>query len=301
MVSPEKTPITSMIRRFTAKNTLHEWQRDNLATPNKDNAVIEGDDRTGAVIAATERVGNYTQLFDKTIITSKDADIVVTAGRASERQLQVAKGMTEVKRDVEAMILSNNAAVAGSSVLARKSAGSGAMIYTNISSGVGGSTPAHTSGAATVAPTAGTLRPFTEALLKSVLQLTYTNSGEMPSILSLTPAHKSAFSAFTGIAVNRFQVPKGQQGTIIGGADVYMGDFGEITVVPNYVQATSNPNTALIINPEYMGLAYEQNYQKEELAKTGHSNKDLVSTQATLVITSEKAHAKVADLTTTGL
>jgi len=64
MVSPEKTPVVSSIRRFTATQRRHEWQRDSLATPNKDNAVIEGDDRTGTPLAATARVANTVQLFD---------------------------------------------------------------------------------------------------------------------------------------------------------------------------------------------------------------------------------------------
>ena len=65
LVSPEKTPVMSAGRRFKATAKFHEWQRDSLATPNKDNAVIEGDDRTGTALTPTERVGNYAQLFDK--------------------------------------------------------------------------------------------------------------------------------------------------------------------------------------------------------------------------------------------
>lgn len=297
MVSPEATPIVSAIRRFKAEAKFHEWQRDSLATPNKDNAVVEGDDRTGTALTPTERVGNYVQLFDAVAVVTSTQQKVKKAGRSSEMKYQVAKKFKEIKRDIEAMVLSNNPAVAGNSTTARKSAALGAMIYTNISSGVGGSTTAHTSGAATTAPVAGTNRTFTEALLKTVLQSVYTNSGDMPTIISLTPSHKATFSGFSGIAVNRFQVAKGKQGVIVGGADVYMSDFGELTVVPNYVQATANANVAFVLNPEYAGLAYLQEFKSEPLAKTGHTEKELVSAELCLVVTSEKAHGKVADLT----
>jgi len=296
-VSPEKTPVLSAIRRFKASNTFHEWQRDTLATPNKDNAVIEGDDRTGAALTPTERVGNYTQLFDKTVVTTTDVETVKKAGRQSERQYQKAKGMTELKRDIEASILSNNAAVAGNSTTARKSGGLGVFLYTNALHGGSGATAAHTAGAPTTANTAGTNRTFSEALLKTAMQSVYNNSGEMPSIISLTPSHKSVFSTFTGIALNRFEVKKAQQAVIIGGADVYMSDFGELTVVPNYVQTTSAANDAFILNPDFAGIAYRQDFKSEELAKTGHTNKDLLSVEACLVVTSEKAHAKIANLT----
>lgn len=297
MVSPEATPIVSAIRRFKAEAKFHEWQRDSLATPNKDNAVVEGDDRTGTALTPTERVGNYVQLFDAVAVVTSTQQKVKKAGRSSEMKYQVAKKFKEIKRDIEAMVLSNNPAVAGNSTTARKSAALGAMIYTNISSGVGGSTTAHTSGAATTAPVAGTNRTFTEALLKTVLQSVYTNSGDMPTIISLTPSHKATFSGFSGIAVNRFQVAKGKQGVIVGGADVYMSDFGELTVVPNHVQATANANVAFVLNPEYAGLAYLQEFKSEPLAKTGHTEKELVSAELCLVVTSEKAHGKVADLT----
>jgi hypothetical protein len=297
MVSPEKTPIVSSIRRFSATQRIHEWQRDALATPNKDNAVIEGDDRTGSALTATDRVANTVQLFDKTVTVSTTQEKTKSAGRSSEMKYQVSKAMVELKRDVEAMVVSDNVAVQGNSTTARKSAGLGALIYSNISHGSSGATPAHTSGLATTAQTAGTNRTFTETLLKTVLQSVFTNSGEFATLISLTPSHKVTFSGFAGIAVNRYNVQKGKQGVIVGGADVYMSDFGELTVVPNYIQGTANQNAAFVLNPEYMGIAYLGGYKSEPLAKTGHTTKELVSVEGTLVVTSEKAQGAVKNLT----
>lgn len=297
MVSPEKTPVVSSIRRFDVTQRLHEWQRDTLATPNKDNAVIEGDDRSGSALSPTQRVANTVQLFDKTVIVSTTQEKTKSAGRSSEMKYQISKAMVELKRDVEAMTLSDNVAVQGNSTTARKSAGLGALVFTNVSHGGAGATPAHNSGLATTAQTAGTNRTFTETLLKGVLQSIFTNSGEFATLISLTPSHKGIFSGFAGIAVNRYQVPKGQQGVIVGGADVYMSDFGELTVVPNYVQATANPNTAFVLTPEMAGIGYLGGYKSEPLAKTGHTTKELVSVEATLVVTAERSHGKVANLT----
>jgi hypothetical protein len=298
MVSPERTPILSALKRFTATQRLHEWQRDSLAAPNKDNAVIEGDDRTGTALTATQRVANTVQLFDKVAVVSGTQSKTKSAGRSSEMKYQVSKMMVELKRDVEAMIVSDNVAVQGSSTVARKSAGLGAMIYTNVSHGGSGATPAHTSGLATTAQTAGTNRTFAVGLLNTVLQSTYTNSGEMPALISLTASHKVIFSGFAGIAANRVQVSKKSQGAVIGGADVYVSDFGELTVVPNYIQSAANANTAFVLNPEYAGVAYlGGGFKSEPLAKTGHTDKELISAEACLVVTSETAHAKIANLT----
>jgi hypothetical protein len=206
------------------------------------------------------------------------------------------KAIPELKRDIEAMLVSNNVAVLGNASTARKSAGIGRLVYTNLSHGVSGATPAHTSGLATSALTAGTNRTFTEALLKTVLQSIYTNSGEQPSMVSLTPNHKAVFSGFSGIAANRRETGN-KQAMIIGGADVYQGDFGSLSVVPNYVQATANNDTALILNPEHYGVAFLQDFQTVPLAKTGHTNKEMVFAEVTAVVTSETAQGKVANLT----
>ena len=63
--SPTETPVLSAVGRVSATNTYHEWQRDSLATANKDNALIDGDDVTLDAQTATERVGNYMQIFAK--------------------------------------------------------------------------------------------------------------------------------------------------------------------------------------------------------------------------------------------
>ena len=298
MVSPEKTPVTSAIKRRKVTNRIHEWQRDSLATPNKDNAVIEGDDRTGTALTATQRVANTTQLFDKTVIVSEAQRKHDSAGRSDEMKYQLAeKAFPELKRDFEAAVLSDNVAVQGNSTTARKLAGLGALIYTNVSHGGAGATPAHTSGLATTAQTAGTNRTFTETLLKAVMQSIYTNSGEMPNMVSLTPSHKATFSTFTGIAQQRKDVKGKEQAIIVGGADVYVSDFGNLTIVPNYVQATANANTAFILNPEYLSVGVFKPLGSVPLAKTGHADKELASMEFTLVVESETAQGKVANLT----
>jgi Family of unknown function (DUF5309) len=298
MVSPEKTPVMSAGRKFKASAKFHEWQRDTLATPNKDNAVIEGDERSGTALTATERVGNYVQLFDKVAVVTSTQRKTNSAGRSDEMKYQIAmKAIPELKRDIEAMVISSNAAVAGNATTARKSGGLGVFLYSNVSVGVGGAVASHSSGAPTTTNTGGTNRAFAEAQLKTVMQSIYTNSGEMPTMVSMTPSHKGGFSAFTGIATSRYQVGKKEQTRIIGGADVYMSDFGELSIVPNYVQATSNPEAAFILNPETFGCAYLKEFNTVPLAKTGHTDKEMVSAELCLVVTSEKANGQIADLT----
>lgn len=296
-VSPEATPVLSAGRRFKAMQKTHEWLRDTLATPSGANARIEGDDRTGTAITAPSRVANLTQLMDKVAVVSSTQEKSKAIGRSSEMKYQVAKMFTELKRDLEARMVSNSPAVAGNSTTARETGGLGVLLYTNALHNGAGATTAHTSGAPTTAVTGGTNRTFTETLVKTAMQAVYTQSGEMPKFISMTPSHKALFSAFAGIAVNRFNIKGKEQGTIIGGADVYVSDFGTLAIVPNYVQAGSMANDVLILNPETYGVAYLQNFQSTPLAKTGHTSKELVFVEAAIVATAERSNAKIANLT----
>lgn len=294
-VSPEEVPVTTALGKTSATQTFHEWQRDALAAANKDNALIDGDDFSATSLVPTDRIGNYCQIFSKQPAVSRRANIVRKAGKTTSMAYQKAKLMKEAKRDIEAMVLSNNAAVAGNSSTASKSAGLGAMIYSNITSGVGGSTPSHTTGAPTTAPTDGTNRTFTEALLKVVVAANYVSCGKVAPMAVMSPNHKDLFSGFTGIAVNRYQVGKREQGRIIGGADIYMSNFGEIEIVPHYIM--SGAETVFGINPEYASLAFLDGFRSKEMGPTGDSEKQLVTADVTLQLDNEKAMWKLADIT----
>lgn len=293
--SPVETPVTSACGRTKATNTLHEWQRDALAAANKDNALIDGDDFSADAQTATEHVGNYCQIFGKKPAVSRRANLVKKAGRGAEMAYKKAQAMLEIKRDIEAAVLSNNPAVAGNSTTASKMGGLGVQIYTNVSHGGAGATAAHTSGAPTTAVTAGTNRAFTETLLKTVVQSAYTNSGSVPNMVVMSPSHKSTFSTFTGIAVNRYQVGKKEQARVIGGADVYMSDFGELEIVPHYIM--SGANDVFLLNPEYIDLAFLDTFRDKEMGATGDSDKMLITADLALAVRAEKSCGKIANLT----
>lgn len=293
--SPEKTPFISSIGRTTATNTTHEWQRDSLRAANKDNAAIDGDDATPSARSATSRVGNVCQIFQDTVGTSRRANRVKKAGRKNEQAYQIAKVYKELQRDLEAAALSKNVAVVGDDSTASKLAGAGRLIYTNALHGGAGATPAHTSGNATSAITAGTNRTFLESFVKSAAQSAFTNCGDVPAMVVLSPAHKTAFSSFTGIAVNRYQVGKKEQGRIIGGADVYVSDFGEMEIVPHYLMAGSD--VVYGFNVDYAAIAYLDGAIRNPLATTGDSVKEQILLDATLELTAETCHFKIDNLT----
>ena len=304
-ISPEETPFISNVGRKAVSNTLFEWQTDSLASATTDNAVVEGADAGNATQASTARMQNYTQISKKVIQISGTMEAVDKAGRASELAYQTAKKSAELKRDMETILTRNQAASAGSDTEARVTGSLEAWLRTNTNrasgttSGADPTLSATTSGFPNAAATdagAGDLRTFTEALLKDVIQSVWTEGGD-PSILMVGPTQKQKASTFTGIAAQRYMAPGDAPSTIIGAADIYVSDFGSVSIVPNRFQ---RDRSAFVLDPEYAAVGYLRDFEIHDLAKTGDSDKREIIVEYGLEISNEAAHGVIADIDVTG-
>lgn len=295
--SPSETPLTSAMGRATAVTDFHEWQTDSLQSANAANKMIDGDDATLQTQVATSRLGNHLQIFNGAVGVSRRANIVKKAGRAMEMPYLKGKKMLELKRDIEAMVLSaSQVAIAATTSVPGQSAGLGVQCVSNPLHAGAGATAAWTSGAPTAAITAGTNRAFSRALLDTACQNIYTTSGQFAEMLVVSPAHKVLFSAFTGIAQNRFEVKgKAQQGVVLAGADVYLSDFGGLAVIPHYLLAGSD--TAYVLNTDYLDLAFLDGFVTSPLAKTGDSDRIMITADCALTVRAPTAQAKITNLT----
>jgi hypothetical protein len=293
-ISPTKTPFMSSIGKGSAAQKNHEWQTDALAAADGTNKVIEGDDPSNDSATATVRLGNYTQLMDKVIQVASSNRVGAKAGRDDELSYQRSKRIKEIKRDMEARLTGNYASAAGAAGTARECAGFEAWIQTNVSRGTGGSSTAF-SGGIQAAATDGTQRAFDESMLKTVLAAMADNGGEVDGAMVLMGSfNKQAASTFEGIAQQRQQAG-GQLATIVAGADVYVSDFGRVNMVYSQFSRT---RSALVVDPNMWKLCYYQPFKVEDLAKTGHSDRQLLSVEFTLEACNEKGSGIVADLTT---
>ena len=288
-ISPTETPIMSTLARTKATAVFHEWQTDSLAAATAANAAVEGADGVSATISPTVRLGNYTQIVQKVVQTSGTLEAVNKAGRRSERAYQLARASSELKRDMETIITANQGRDAGSSSSARKLGAILSWLKTNTSKGTSGTDPT-TIGVSTRSD--GATRTFTEQLLKDEIASVF-DSGGNPTMLVVGSGLKQKVSSFAGIAAQRYMAPGDQPTTIIGAAEIYMGDFGQISIVPDRFMRTRD---ALLLDPEYAALSYLRPFQTNDLAKTGDSEKTQLLAEFTLEMRNEAAHAIVADL-----
>lgn len=297
-IAPVDVPIMSNIGRDTAKQTLFEWQTDGLAAP-ANNPVLEGDDIVGAtdVRAPTNRVNNYTQINRKIVTVSGTLEAVDKAGMKSYLSYELAKAASEMKRDMEVAISGFQVGVAGSNSTPRKTAGMGAWIITNFQAGAGtGAAPIMSSppgnGTPVTAAVAGTPRAFTEVMFKQAQQDVWTQGGN-PKVAFMGAKQKTVFSTFPGIATRFRDVPAGDQAQIIGAADVYVGDFGQTSAVPDRFM----PITVVYVgDPEYASVAYLRNFKTEVMAKTADGEKRMILAEWGLRMKSQYSWAAIADL-----
>ena len=304
-IAPTETPVVSSIGKTKATATLHEWQTDTLGAA-ANTALVEGADAAAFTAVPTVRATNRTQIMGKTVNITGTLDGVDKAGRKTETAYQLAKAGQELKRDIEFAILGNVAPVTSAAGAAPKMASLQTWIRTNWTS-VGTGTPAAPASppgsAIRTATSTGTTAAFTETSLKTAMKAAF-NAGGTPTMLVVPPNQKVKVSAFTGIAANRVSTPNAGTTTkaaaIVGAADVYLSDFGMLSVIPERFMtsdyASNNGEQALILDPSMLSLATLRPFQSNLLAKTGDAEKHQMLTELTLQVSNEAAHAIVADL-----
>jgi len=307
-ISPTTTPFQSNIGSRDADNTYFEWQTDSLATASA-TPVVEGQDLSSfTAVTPTVRLGNYCQINMVDFIISGTEQRVDKAGRASEIGYQAAKAAKELKRNIEvAALLNGVGAVVGGTSTARVTCGFPGWLKSNVVENTA-TKPSYTgsvpTGASEVWKSFDIPTAFLETMLKSTMQSCYENGGE-PSMLMVSPFNKTAVSAFSGIASSRYNVDGAEPSVIIGAADIYVSDFGNLSVVPNRFftsvidegAGSLMNNWAFLIDPDEVKLASLRPYTIESLAKTGDADKRMALREWGLQVNNEAAHGVVAAIT----
>jgi hypothetical protein len=307
-ISPLETPFQSAIGRKTASNTYFEWTEVDLAAPSTTNRVKEGEAAPGNDAPTNgKRLGNYTQISDKVVEVSSTANAVNGAGDIQTIAKQVAFKLKELKRDMEVMLLSNVAADAGGADEARITAGLPAFLRTNVDRSTGtvdGANPTlsgTSAGYPNAAATDGSVRALTEDMLKAVIAKCWDSGAEPSLVLCGSAVKQKISSTFTGSAT-KYQDMTDKK-SLVAAIDVYVSDFGTLTITPTRFLETRTANAetvagrdVFVLDPNYARIAFLNNVSQTPLAKTGHSDRRLISVEYGLQIDSEKAHGTISDV-----
>lgn len=297
-ITPEDTPIYSMIEKVSFKSVHPEWEVDDLAAPAA-NIQLEGDEYTFGATTPPARMGNYTQIMRKSGIISETQDVVDEAGNVQKVKYQKLKKGVELRKDVEYGIVDTNASVAGAT---REFGSLNTWITTNVSRGATGANGGYSSGTGlTVAPTNGTQRAFTKTLMDSVMQQGYTTGANFGHLFC-SPYVKSVFVTFmsdTNVAAFRYAASSGKNNSIVANADVYEGPFGKVMIHPNRVMAGAAglARNAFFVDTEYVQFGWLRKIKEDkEVAKTGDAQKFVLIGEGALKVKNEKGLGVAADL-----
>ena len=282
MITRDETPFMSSIGKTKATAIFHEWQTDELQAPG-DSRISEGLDYLipgsstplagGSSQAAGDefnvvgpnrtRLGNYCQINGKTIAVSGTRRAIDQSGVADEYAYQLKKRGTELRRDVEHdLIHSFNVADAASVSTARTMGGYQSWINQDETCQfVGNAAEASSNGGtgrSTIAPSGAGKGALSLSDVDEVMQKIYQEGGKANKIM-VSPKIRRDFSDLmvTDSGVRRNLDEKGK---LRQSVDVYMSDFGDVMVVPNYIMGLSNSvslNGHTVDVADYSALIYD--------------------------------------------
>ena len=296
--NPSDAPLLSMIERTPVANVYHEWSRDTYRAPNAANAAIEGADASYSAQTEPTLLNNRTQIFQDTVSVSNTAEKVKKYGRTNEAARLKTKKMVELKRDIEAAIISSGATVTGTSGVAARLRG----LYGFITNDVLGATGVSPDPTTNTAPVSGTDVALTETMLKNGIQSCYENGGDGSTVLC-SPAHKVKISTFTGNVQCTNEVGSKAPAVLNTAFDFYRSDFGVTKIVPNRVMATSGAglnDTLYIIDADKLALGQLRGFESEQMATVGDAKQWQVRTEVTLIVRDEKPLYAIRDITASG-
>ena len=295
-ITPEDTPIYSLIEKVKFKSTNPEWSTDELDAPGE-NIQLEGDDYNFDETTAPSRYGTHTQIMRKTGVLSETQEVADEAGNALKVKEQKLKKGVELRKDVEFAIVDTNASVGGAT---REMGSLNTWITSNVDRGGSGANGGF-SGGVTTAPTNGTQRAFTKSILDDVMQQGYVAGANFRHVV-VSPYVKSVFVTFmsdSNVASFRYAASNGKNNSIVANADVYEGPHGKVMVQPNRVMAGSAglARNAFLIDPEYLCFGWLRKIKEDKkVAKTGDAKKFVLIGEGALKPKNEKGLGVAADL-----
>ncbi len=306
-ISAIPLPFSDRIESDPATNSYTEWTQDRLEDPDLNNANVDGADATGNDTQTGKRVGNHCQNSDKVVKVSNRANNSDTVGRSNELAYQVMRRQQALRRDLEAISMTQQASVAddGDSV-AGKAGGFYAWLTTNSFRGATGADGGFANGIVS-APTPGTKRALSEKLVRDCAQAVWKQGGN-PTILESTPDQirllsEYMFSSSAKIATLTSDVQQQRSGVVAtGSVNVFITDFGvTLSMIPNRLMPAVVPTPGSrnvnvgIIDPDYVRHGFLQGFQVQPLAKTGTAENRQMTVDWTVKMLNEEAHGVIAD------
>jgi len=296
ILAPEETPVLSSAPKSKASATFVEWTVDSLSAP-VTTGVAEGSDVTAFTdkFAGRARLGNYVQKFRRDFMVSDLQNAVDSVGPAKIAQAE-AKAVREIKRDIEATLMSNNdrsVEDGGSTVYGLR--GLGDWID---SAGPSDVPAAYRTPAASISSSGAITETVFNNLITSIYRVTGTTNSltlVADTALRRVISDYARTSGSTDYSVRQVTY-NGEVSTIKLAVEMYESDHGMVSIVnmnPDCAPDTSNKDTGYLINPDYYGVAELISLGSTRLPNLGGGDRGYVDSTLTLLVKHPGAHGKI--------
>jgi hypothetical protein len=302
------TPLATMLKKGTRpKNTLFDWQVDAYDTPNT-NGVIDGEDVNSYDNKAKNRQklsGRVQKVRRPWKVSDMSEEVSDPAGVKSEAANAIAKSLVELKRDMEVVIGSDNDSQADNGSVPYLTRGLGRWIQNSAQTDLPVPSAFRTP-TGSVDTTA--MASLTETILQNVLQSVYLQTGENKRYAlvcgvdfkrAVTDMTKTQAGVSSTIAsIRTYNQPDAKEAMIYSNVDMFVGDFGELELMPSVWLAfgTSNAPTrrAYLLDISKLTLRPLRNPGSKRLADQGGGPRGYVDAIFALQVDNPLGHGKFA-------
>lgn len=316
VLAPRQAPVYGMLPKQAATADLVEWTVDNLRDANADNAVVEGVDvgSTGgddlkAQFGSLSRLNNRLQHFRDTFNVSKKQEIFdsVTPVRIQEAE---EKAASQVLRDIESAICSDNGAVAGAAATAGKLRALGA--WTN-PAGAGDSV----AGGVTEIPAdfrtetnavlSDNAEELTETRFNGMLTAIFEQTGEQSDhvLVAGTTVRNSIIDGFTRVrhttladsfvTGNSTTFNQGDGTEVNYNVEIFQGPYGIVKIISANPKCLPDQKRAYLLDPSLLGWAEAMSMGSTMLEDQGGGPRGYIDAMGTLICRGPNGLGKITD------
>jgi len=318
VLAPRQAPVYGMLPKQAATADLVEWTQDGLRAANADNAVVEGadvgasgGDTLKSQFSGLTRLNNRLQHFRDTFNVSKKQEIFdsVTPVRIQEAE---EKAASQVLRDIESAICSDNGAVTGGASTAGKLRGLGVWLDPTLEADAGSQSTDDvlevpdafkTQAGAVLSDSAEEL---TEARFNGMLTAIFEQTGEQSDhvLVAGTTVRNAIIDGFTRLQTSGSAThPHGNSTTFNQGdgtevsynVEFFRGPYGVVKVISANPKCIPNQKRAYLLDPSLLGWAEAMSMGSTMLEDQGGGPRGYIDAMGTLICRGSNGLGKITD------
>jgi len=313
VLAPRQAPVYGMLPKQAASADLVEWTVDGLRDASASNAVVEGQDVDGSAGNTFEgqfgklaRLGNRLQHFRDTFNVSKKQELMdsVTPVRIQEAE---EKAASQVLRDIEKSICSDNVAVTGTASTGGQFRGLGQWINNSPTADDVAAVPADFKTPAESVLSDST-KELTESRFNEMLTSIFEETGEQGDnvLVAGTTARNSIIDGFTRVhhaatladgfnTGNSTTFNQGDGTEVNYNVEIFQGPYGIVKIISANPKCLPDQKRAYLLDPSLLGYAEAMSMGSTMLEDQGGGPRGYIDSMGILLCKGPNGLGKITD------